>query len=157
MRKFAAFAIASALLAGSLTGCSGYDEKFVGCWEASEMVVNGNSIKELAGVPIGAMMRFELKKDGTADWASPISAIGDPKKSGILAIWKSTDETSAELTIRVPEQDDNVIYLEYIDGRVVIDNSGVETYLDKVEQFSEIDENALNDAIMKGYSSMLGG
>lgn len=156
MRKFASLTIASALLAGCLTGCSGYDKKFIGYWEASEMIVNGNSIKDIAGVPIGAMMRFELKKDGTADWASPLSAVGDPSKSGVRAVWKSTDTDSAELTISVPEQDDSVINLEYADGRVVIESNGVETYLEKVDQFSEVDEKLLNDMLMKGFGSMLG-
>ena len=156
MKKFAAFTATAVLLAGCLSGCSGYEKKFIGNWEASEMIVNGNSIKELAGIPIGAIMRFELKKDGTADWESPLANVGDPSKSGISGVWKSTDDNNAELTISIPEQDEQIIRLEYADGKVVVNTNGVETYLKKVDHFSEVDEKLLNDTLMSGLGSMFG-
>ena len=159
MKKLFLLSTAAILLAGCLAGCAEHDEKFVGNWEASKMVCNGTTITELAGVPIGAMMRFELKSDGSANWMSPIESVNDPSEDGVNAKWKSTDENNAELKVSVPNQEDNEMELEYRDGKIVINTDGVETYLEKVDEFSEVDADMLNDKIRSGFNlgSAIGG
>ena len=155
MKKFTALAAVSLLLAASLSGCGGR-EKYAGNWEASRMNVNGTVMTDIAGIPMNAMMRFELKENGSAEWMQPLESVAAPSKDGIRARWKIKGDMVI-LTVSQPNQEDKVLELSDKDGELVINQNGVETYLSKVDEFSEVDEEALNGKIRDYQFSQIFG
>ena len=74
MKKIVSAILSCAMIAGCLTGCGKkYDDKFIGKWEASEMVVDGTSYEDFMGVPLNAMFQFDIQDNGKGEWHSPMS------------------------------------------------------------------------------------
>ena len=123
------------------TGCGGR-EAYAGKWEASEMVLNDSHITELSGIPLNAIMRFELNSSGSAEWKSPMENVKDPSKDGITAHWKIKDG-KVILTVSQPDKDESVMEFEPKDGKLVISRSNAEIYMVKVDEYSPVDTEAM--------------
>lgn len=154
MKRKASFLLLAVLFAFSLTGCGGR-EQYAGKWEAKEMVVNGTTYTELAGVPINVFMRFELNESGSAEWASPLQTVKDPSKSGVSASWKIKKDKII-LKVALPEGE-NVIEFYDQDGKLVTDQNGSTLSVERVDDFSPVDSMALMNAVSGGDASSLFG
>lgn len=147
MKKTAALLLLSLMFIFCLAGCGGR-EKYAGKWEAAEMNVNGTTVTSLGDVPLNVMMRFQLNESGSAEWASPISTVKDPSSDGITASWKIKDGKIV-LTVNIKEEK-NVIEFVEENGRLVYEQNGSKLYLDRVDEFSPVD----SQAILNSFSSM---
>jgi hypothetical protein len=153
MKRIVSLLLLSVMFVFCLTGCGGR-EKYAGKWEAKEMNVNGNVIDSLSGVPLNVMMRFQLNDSGSAEWASPLSNVKDPSLDGITASWKIKDGKII-LTVNMKDEK-NVIEFTDEDGRLVYDRNGSKLYLDRVDDYSPVDSQAILNSF-NGFGSMFGG
>lgn len=156
MKKITVFLAMAVMLLLCLTGCGGR-EAYAGKWEASEIVTNNSSIKELGGLPISALIRFDLDESGSAKWESPLENVKDPSKDGISARWKIKDG-KVVLRVSQPDQDNKIMEFEPKDGKLVISESGTEIILVSVDEYTPIDENAVQSLLsIYNFTSIMGG
>ncbi|HOC33678.1 MAG TPA: hypothetical protein PLH98_03680 [Ruminococcus flavefaciens] len=133
MKKTTVFLTLAVMMVFCLAGCGGR-EAYAGKWEASEIVMNNSSITEMGGVPICALVRFELDKSGSAKWMPPMESVKDPSKEGVSARWKIKD------------------------GKLVMAQSGTEIRLVKVDEYTPVDEEKLSQILgYYSFSQMFGG
>ena len=156
MKKTAVFLTLAVMMVFCLAGCGGR-EAYAGKWEASEIVMNNSSITEMGGVPICALVRFELDKSGSAKWMPPMESVKDPSKEGVSARWKIKDG-KVVLTISQPDEDDKVVEFEPKDGKLVMAQSGTEIRLVNVDEYTPVDEEKLSQILgYYSFSQMFGG
>ena len=155
MKKTAVFIMLSVMLVFCLAGCGGR-EKYAGKWEAKEMKVNNSTITDIANIPLNVIMRFELNSSGSAKWASPLESVKDPSKDGITASWKIKDE---KIIMTVNYKDDKkTIEFTDIDGKLAVEQGASILYLEKVDEFSPVDTQALQNLFSNfDISSIMGG
>ncbi|MBO5571876.1 MAG: hypothetical protein J6M07_02100 [Ruminococcus sp.] len=156
MKKIALILSMAAMMLFCLAGCGGR-EAYAGKWEASEIVVNNSTITEMNGVPICALVRFELDKSGSANWIPPAQNVKDPSKDGISARWKIKDG-KVVLRVSQPDEDDRVIEFEPQDGKLVMAQSTAEIHLVNVDEYTPVDEDQLSQILgLYSFSQILGG
>lgn len=156
MKKLAVFFTLASIMLFCLTGCGGR-EAYAGKWEASEIVVNNSTITEISGVPICALVRFELNESGSAKWMPPAENVKDSSKEGVSARWKIKDG-KVVLRVSQPDQDDKVIEFEPVDGKLVMAQSGSEIRLVSVDEYTPVDEGKLSQILgAYSFSQILGG
>jgi hypothetical protein len=137
------------MLAMCLVGCGKRDPKYFGKWEGSSMTLDGTTSDKVMGVPIAALFRFEIYDDGKVKWQSAVdNNIIQNAKSGMDVTWKEVKENRIEIKVsdRSGKSDAQTMNLNYRDDMLVIEEGGSAIYLKKVDEFTEIDPNALNSA-----------
>ncbi|WP_294409850.1 hypothetical protein [uncultured Ruminococcus sp.] len=149
MKKIIAFTLSAIVLLCCLAGCGAKrDPKYYGKWEADYMTIDGKKYEDLM-LPVGALFRFELSKEGKVTWNSAVNnAIIQNANEDKDIIWKGIDENRIE--IRVTDlngkEDTQTMELTYVDEALVIDMDSSQIHLVKVDEFSEIDPYLLNSA-----------
>ena len=149
MKKIIAFTLSAIALLCCLAGCGAKrDPKYYGKWEADYMTIDGKKYEDLM-LPVGALFRFELSKEGKVTWNSAVNnAIIQNANEDKDIIWKGIDENRIE--IRVTDlngkEDTQTMELAYVDEALVIDMDSSQIHLVKVDEFSEIDPYLLNSA-----------
>jgi len=73
MKRLILIASAALMLMCCTIGCGAKrDKKYVGKWEASEMMVDGTKYTDMLGVPLSALFSFEMTGDGKVIWKSAV-------------------------------------------------------------------------------------
>lgn len=137
------------LLLLCLTGCgANRDPKYIGKWEATEMKVNGESINNFVGVPISGLFRFEIGDDGNVKWVSGVdNKIIQNANSDTVISWKETEENKITFkTKNLSTGDTSSMDLSYQNGMLVIEDADSAIYIHKVDEFTNIDMDSLNNA-----------
>jgi len=142
MKKISVFLTMALIMICCLTGCGGR-EAYAGKWEASEIVVNNNSVTDLGGVPLSALVRFELDKNGSAKWESAMDGVKDSAKDGVSASWKVKDD-KVIMKVTAPDSDPQEMEFEPRDGNLVMSQSGTEIILTNVDEYTPVDEETLS-------------
>lgn len=147
MKKIIAI-IVPLLLTLCLVGCGKRDPKYIGKWEATEMKVNGESMNNFVGVPLSGLFRFEVGDDGYVSWVSAVdNKIIQNANSDTVITWKETEENKITFkTKNLSTGDTSSMDLFYRDGMLVIEDEGSAIYIKKVDEFTDIDMNDLNNA-----------
>lgn len=149
MKRIIAFTFSALAIICCLAGCGAKrDPKYCGKWEADYMKVDGQKYEEIM-LPVGALFRFEMTKDGKVTWKSAVdSPILQNANEDKDMIWKETGENQIEIRVTdlSGKTDTQTIDLSYVDGSLVIGESGSEIHLNKVDEFTEIDPYLINSA-----------
>lgn len=149
MKRIITLAVTALMLAMCLVGCGKRDPKYFGKWEASSMTLDGKTSDKVMGVPIAALFRFEIYKDGKVKWQSAVdNNIIQNANSGMDVTWKEVNENRIEIKVSdlSGKSETQTMNLNYRDDMLVIEESGSAIYLKKVDEFTAIDPNALNSA-----------
>lgn len=155
MKKITILLTMTIVMICCLTGCGGRDP-YAGKWEASELVVNNTPLTDLGGIPLSALVRFELDKSGSAKWESPMTGIKDPSKDGVSARWKVKDGNLI-MKISVPDEETKTVTLEPRDGKLVMTESGTEIHLVSVDEFTPVDDDTMSQLYnLYNFSILMG-
>ncbi len=121
--------------------------QYIGYWECTKLILDGNDSGEYypnTKLPIYTFYNLTLGDDGNGllsaprgDYISQISGEGGDNSQ--LFTWEA-DETGVTMK---GETDDDVMKLDYTDGKLMMNRSGashsVEVYFSKVESFTVYD------------------
>lgn len=121
-----------------LTGCGKtYDEKFIGKWEAFEMVIDGTTYEDYYGVPLNAMVQFDIQDKGKGEWHSPMSEI-DGSSSGMLIDWEQKNDTTIAIKAYIKNDKDSEqnFSMSYGGETLSYFNDGVEFRMKRVDSFA---------------------
>ena len=152
MKRIISVALATVILMCFTIGCGAkHDPKYVGKWEASEMMVDGQKYTDMLGLPLAALFRFDIKADGKVEWNSPVNnTIIQNANENVDITWKEKKKAKDTIEIKVVDvtgkNPDNTMDMVYRDGMLVIEENGSYINLHKVDEFTEIDSQDLNAA-----------
>lgn len=116
---------------------------FVGKWECSRLVANGQELEELQGIPAYAVFQYDFLEDGTVKLPDSLMAISDTENPTTYQ-WGIVSETEIEVT----GSNGSAVVYTLDDGLLTNINGTEEIYLKKVDEFTEFDFQAYYDAIM---------
>lgn len=147
MKKIIAIIVPLAILF-CLAGCGARDPKYIGKWEATEMKVNGESINNFVGVPLSGLFRFEIDDRGNVTWVSAVdNKIIQNANSDTVITWKETGENMITFkTKNLSTNETSSMDLSYRDSMLVIEEGDTAIYIKKVDEFTVVDADSLNNA-----------
>lgn len=126
-----------------------YDESvdktaFVGKWECTKFIANGEEYTNYHGMPMYALFQYDFLEDGKVEYADSLVELMTDKP-------KDTWGTISENEIEVVVGNETLTYtLE--NGQLITRNRGQEIYLDKVDEFQEFDYKGFYEGLNAGYS-----
>ena len=125
------------------------DPKYIGKWEATGITVNGETTESFLGIPIGALFRFEIEDNGKVTWQSAVdNKVIQNANEDTEIKWKETETDVLQFTVKdlTGKNETQTMSLKYNDGNLIIEENGSSLNIAKVEEFTEIDPDALNAA-----------
>ena len=149
MKRIISVVLAAVMLSLCLVGCGKRDPKYVGKWEALKMQLDGETMEAVMGVPLSALFRFEVSDNGKVTWRSAVdNNIIQNAKSNMDITWKETEKNKIEFKVTdlSGKTETQTMNLHYRDEMLVIEENGSAIYLKKVDEFTQIDPEALNSA-----------
>jgi len=121
---------------------------FLGKWECTKLVVEGEEMEDLMGLPLYAVFQLEIKEDGTASMAEAVAELSESEVA-ITYTWGVVSDTE----IAIVDSNDNSMLLT-LDGDYLIgteEGYDEQLYLAKVDEFTPFDfESFMNDFQMDG-------
>lgn len=109
---------------------------FLGKWECEKLVLEGEEMTDLMGLPLYAVFQLEVKEDGTAMMAEAVAELSDSEEA-ITYTWGVVSDTE----IAIVDADDNAM-LFTLDGNYLIgteEGYDEQLYLAKVDEFTPFD------------------
>lgn len=150
MKKMITIAFAAVLMLICVVSCGEKrDPKYIGKWEATGITVNGETTESFLGIPIGALFRFEIWDNGKVTWQSAVdNKVIQNANQDTEIKWKEIEADVLQFTVKdlTGKNETQTMTLKYSDGNLVVAESGSSINLAKVEEFTEIDPDALNAA-----------
>lgn len=116
---------------------------FVGKWECSKLVANGEEIEELQGIPAYAVFQYDILEDGNVALPDFLTEAGDTENQTTYK-WGIISETEIEIT----GSNGSAVVYKLENGQLTNIDNTEEIYLDKVDEFQEFDFQAYYDEIM---------
>ncbi len=122
-------------------------ETYVGKWQGKELTFNGKKMDSLFGLPVYALVQFELYEDGTLT--------SDAAEEHQEGTWSVTGSNTIEMTI-----DGESSEMKYEDGLLFLSESedgvSVEFYLEKVDEFTPFDIDSWEENFdLSGFEDLL--
>ncbi len=121
---------------------------FLGKWECTKLVVEGEEMEDLMGLPLYAVFQLEIKEDGTASMAEAVAELSESEEA-VTYTWGVVSDTE----IAIVDSNDNSMLLT-LDGDYLIgteEGYDEQLYLAKVDEFTPFDfESFMNDFQMEG-------
>lgn len=157
MKKIVSAILSCAMIAGCLTSCGKkYDDKFIGKWEASEMVVDGTSYEDFMGVPLNAMFQFDIQDNGKGEWHSPMSG-SSGGESDMRMEWDSGENGSIDVTayIENDSESEQKFSMVYDNGELTFTEDDVEFHMKKVDSFTQYSQDELTGMYNNTINSLL--
>ncbi|MBQ6168759.1 hypothetical protein [Ruminococcus flavefaciens] len=150
MKRLILIASAAIMLMCCAIGCGAKrDKKYVGKWEASEMMVDGTKYTDMLGVPLSALFSFEMTGDGKVIWKSAVdNKVIQNANENVDITWKQTDDDIIQIRVTdlTGKDPDNTMDMIYRDGMLVIEEEGSYINMKKVDEFTEINPDDINAA-----------
>lgn len=150
MKRIILTALAAVMMLCCLTGCgSKRDPKYIGKWEADQLTFSDVTSSEFLGVPISALFRFDISKDGKVEWKSPIdNPVIQNANEDTEIKWKEISENKLQFTVYdlTGKNDPETMELVYRDGKLCIEEDTISITLGKVDEFTPVDTDKLNNA-----------
>lgn len=125
---------------------------FLGKWECEKLVVDGQEMTNLMGLPLYAVFQLEVKEDGTAIMAETMAELSDSEEA-VTYTWGVVSDNEMEIV----DPDDNVMLFVLEDDYLVGTEEGYDEqlYLAKVDEFTPFDLEAfMNDFTLDGMEGM---
>ncbi|MBP5581484.1 MAG: hypothetical protein J6X85_06835 [Ruminococcus sp.] len=159
MKKVICLSASLVCMLSAAVGCGSKKDEFVGKWECSELVMEGQSSDNLFGAPAYSLFQIEIEKDNKGKFYSYLmnGFMGEDEPMDIT--WEKKDDNSIDLTIIPPKDLEDSSTSETFtltkDGDKVLidmseDMSDTKAYFTKVDEFTPIPE----DTEMSFSSSM---
>lgn len=114
-----------------------------GKWECTKLVVDGENLTELAGLPIYSVFQYDLLDDGTVELPDSLMEIAD-SENPVTYTW----EQSGDNEIEIIGSNGSSISFVLQEGQLVNIEGTEEIYLDKVAEFTYFDFKSYYDQIM---------
>lgn len=121
---------------------------FLGKWECEKLVVEGEEMTDLMGLPLYAVFQLEVKEDGTATMAEAAAEISESEEA-VTYTWGVVSDTE----IAIIDANDNAMLLTLEGDYLVGTEEGYDEqlYLAKVDEFTPFDfESFMNDFQLEG-------
>lgn len=115
---------------------------FLGKWECEKIVVDGEEMADLMGMPIYASYQYDIMEDGTAGLSESLMAIMT-EADAVEYTWGLISEEEIEIA----GNNGSVIQFTLDGDRLVskMSEQNTEVYLKKVDEFTEFDFQAYID------------
>lgn len=116
---------------------------FLGKWECEKLIVEGEEMTELMGMPLYAIFQLEVREDGTAVMAESLTEYSDSEEA-VIYTWGVVSETEMEIV----DADNNAMLFTISGDYLVGTEEGYDEslYLIKVDEFTPFDfESFVND------------
>ncbi len=127
---------------------------FLGKWECEKMVVEGEEMTDLMGIPVYAVFQLDIKDDNTASMADTFAEFSDSEEA-ITYTWGMVSDTEMEIV-----NEDGDAMLLTIDGDYLVgieEGFDEQIYLVKVDEFTPFDfESFINGFSDSDKSAFLG-
>lgn len=107
---------------------------FVGKWESSKLVANGEELDEVNGLPVYSVFQYNILEDGSVTLPDSLMEISDSGNS-VTYQWGMISDTEIEIT---GSNGTSIIYTLQ-NGQLVNIDDAEEIYLDKVDDFTYFD------------------
>lgn len=126
-----------------------YDESvdktaFIGKWECTKFVKDGEEYTNVNGIPQYALFQYELLEDGNANLSDSLMAVIDHE---VYYSWGTVSDSEIEIA-----SDKGNTNFKLENGQLVSIENGEEIYLDKVDEFQVFDFEAYYSGMLGGYS-----
>lgn len=119
---------------------------FVGKWECTKFVKDGEEYSNVNGIPTYALFQYDLLEDGKINLADSLMEVAPPE-SDMTYLWGAINENQIEIA----SGDGNITFT--MDNGQLISNTGSEeVYLDKVDEFQDFDFKAYFEQFSVNYS-----
>lgn len=123
------------------------EELIEGKWECSEIITDGESVKEMYDVPVSAVMRFEFGSDGKAVCSNALSS---EKMAGT---WKASGDDTFEFSAESSASFDKPVEFKR-DGSGIVtsqqqNGKSSELHFKKVAEFTKFDAAAYQREMSK--------
>lgn len=121
---------------------------FLGKWECERLIIEGEELTDLMGIPLYAVFQLEIKEDGTAMMAEAVAELSDSEEA-VTYTWGVVSDT--EIAIVNTNGDSMLLTLEedYLVGTE--EGYDEQLYLAKVDDFTPFDfESFMNDFQLDG-------
>lgn len=121
---------------------------FLGKWECERLIIEGEELTDLMGIPLYAVFQLEIKEDGTAMMAEAVAELSDSEEA-VTYTWGVVSDI--EIAIVNTNGDSMLLTLEedYLVGTE--EGYDEQLYLAKVDDFTPFDfESFMNDFQLDG-------
>lgn len=121
---------------------------FLGKWECEKLVIEGEEMTDLMGLPLYAVFQLEVKEDGTAMMAEAAAELSESEEA-VTYTWGVVSDTE----IAIIDENDNAMLLTLEGDYLVGTEEGYDEqlYLAKVDEFTPFDfESFMNDFQLEG-------
>lgn len=121
---------------------------FIGKWECEKLIIEGEEMTDLMGIPLYAVFQLEINEDGTAVMAEAVAELSDSEEA-VTYTWGVVSDT--EIAIVNTDGDSMLLTLEedYLVGTE--EGYDEQLYLAKVDDFTPFDfESFMNDFQLDG-------
>ena len=126
------------------------EEDFVGKWEGDCIVGDGTAYNSVFGIPVSAMMRFEINADGTGVMSSDMGDDSGADENQTFK-WTYADNAISFAFDNFDEDDEAPASAVISGGQLVISETDGEedayVYFKKVTEFSKFDWDSLYDSM----------
>ncbi|WP_303826217.1 hypothetical protein [Ruminococcus flavefaciens] len=150
MKKIICLSASLVCMLSAFVGCGSKNDDFIGKWECSEIVTDGQSSNNMLGAPVRTLFQVEIDKDNKGKFYSSLvnglMRIDEP----IDITWKKKNKNSIEFTIIPPkgfeESATAESYTLIKDGEIVLIDisegpSDSKAYFTKVDEFTPIPDD----------------
>ena len=121
---------------------------FLGKWECEKLVIEGEELTDLMGLPLYAVFQLEINEDGTAMMAEAVAELSD-SESAVTYTWGVVSDTE----IAIIDPNDNAMLLALSGDYLIGTEEGYDEqlYLARVDEFTPFDfESFMNDFQLDG-------
>lgn len=116
---------------------------YLGKWECDKLVVDGEEVQNLMGLPLYAVFQLEINEDGTAMMAQAVAELSDSEEA-VTYTWGVIGDNEIEIV----DENNNAMTLTLSDNYLIGTEEGYDEqlYLAKVDEFTPFDfESFMND------------
>lgn len=124
---------------------------FLGKWECEKLVIEGEELTDLMGLPLYAVFQLEINEDGTAMMAEAVAELSE-SESAVTYTWGVVSDTE----IAIIDPNDNAMVLTLSGDYLIGTEEGYDEqlYLARVDEFTPFDfESFMNDFQLDGVGN----
>ncbi|HBB71899.1 MAG TPA: hypothetical protein DCZ71_04755, partial [Ruminococcus sp.] len=119
------------------------EEEFIGKWEAECIVAEGTAYSSIFGIPVSAMVRFEIEAGGTGKILTDAGEDEDAEEATTFSWTYGDGKLHAVFTADEDGETDEPADIYISDGKMVMvqteDGEESQVFLKKVDEFTKFD------------------
>ncbi len=103
MKKIICLSASLVCMLSTFVGCGSKNDDFIGKWECSEIITDGQSIDNMLGTPVNTIFQIEIDKDNKGKFYSALVNGFLKIEEPIDITWEKKDKNSIDFTIIPPK------------------------------------------------------